>query len=99
MKDKDKEAFDYFWNYKCGVSNEACGKDDIQIVWEAACEYKQKELQKAIDALTLAVESASFFNKFADCNRDSWACRCEFCRDTKQTKSLSMARQALKELK
>jgi hypothetical protein len=94
MKDKDKEAFDKWWHIEANHSTVRPSE-----TWQAACEYKQKELQKAIDALTLAVESASFFNKFADCNRDSWACRCEFCRDTKQTKSLSMARQALKELK
>ena len=44
MNDKDKEAFDYFWEYKCGINNEDCGKDDVQIVWQAACEYKDKAL-------------------------------------------------------
>lgn len=46
MNDKDKEAFDYFWEYKCGVNSEDCGKDDIRIVWQAAFNYKQKEIDE-----------------------------------------------------
>lgn len=52
MNDKDKEAFDYFWEYKCGVNSEDCGKDDVRIVWQAACDYKQKEYSNIMDAMT-----------------------------------------------
>lgn len=61
------------------------------------CEKLKAENSKLREALTLAVESASFFSKFADCTKDSWSCRCEFCIDTKQTKSLAAVRQVLKE--
>ena len=52
MNDKDKEAFDYFWDYKCGVSSEDCGKDDIRIVWQEACEYKRDEYSNLMKAMT-----------------------------------------------
>jgi predicted nucleotidyltransferase len=57
---------------------------------------KQNEIMK--DALEKAVSSAEFFMKFADCNRDLWSCRCEFCRDTTRSKNLREAREALKQI-
>lgn len=70
--------------------------------FEAGAKHGRAELKeenkKLRDALKLSVDSASFFSKFADCTKDSWACRCEFCRDTKQTKSLATARQVLKDI-
>lgn len=64
----------------------------------ATVDKLKEENKKLVEALKLAVDSASFFSKFADCTKDSWACRCEFCRDTKQTKSLATARQVLKDI-
>jgi regulator of replication initiation timing len=58
----------------------------------------QAENKKLREALNMAIDSASFFQKFADCTKDSWSCRCEFCRDTSKTKNLARAREALKEL-
>jgi hypothetical protein len=57
---------------------------------------KENEIMK--EALLMAIDSASFFQKFADCRRDSWSCRCEFCRDTSKTKNLTRAREALKKI-
>ena len=52
MLKEDNEAFDYFWEYKCGVNSEDCGKDDIRIVWQEACEYKRDEYSSIMQAMT-----------------------------------------------
>lgn len=53
---------------------------------------------KAIKALKLAVTSGEFFSRHADCKRDSWSCRCEFCKDVSASKNLNEARHTLEEL-
>lgn len=57
----------------------------------------QEQLGKAEAALNKAINAADFFSRHADCRKDSWACKCEFCRDTTSTKNLNDARQYFKE--
>jgi hypothetical protein len=45
-----------------------------------------------------AVEAGEFFSRHADCRRDTWACRCSFCKDTESSKKLRLARQTLKSI-
>lgn len=53
----------------------------------------EQELQKTREHLGKAIKSAEFFMSHADCKRDSWACKCSFCRDTESSKNLREARQ------
>lgn len=55
------------------------------------------QLEKAEVSLNKAISSAEFFSRHADCRKDSWACRCEFCRDTDASKNLNEAREYFKE--
>jgi len=59
---------------------------------ETMCKCQQ-ELQKTREHLGKAIKSAEFFMSHADCKRDSWACKCSFCRDTESSKNLREARQ------
>lgn len=68
------------------------------------CEYqkeilalKQRE-SKLIEGLKKAVKSAQFYSRHADCRKDSWACSCEFCKNTSSSKDLRESRAVLKEL-
>ena len=61
---------------------------------------KLKEaLKVAVEALELAVKSGEFFSRHADCRKESWSCRCEFCKDNSAFKNLREARQALEKVK
>jgi hypothetical protein len=53
----------------------------------------QAELQATREYLGKAIKSAEFFMGHADCRKDSWACKCSFCRDTESSKNLREARQ------
>lgn len=59
----------------------------------------QEKLDLAVEALEKAVNSGEFFLKHADCTRDSWACKCSFCRDTYSSKNLREARETLTKIK
>lgn len=58
MNDKDKEAFKIY-----------CGKEQVlsaELLWQAACEYKQKEIDKdKILILELSIENSHYFNLIA----------------------------------
>ena len=60
-------------------------------------EKLQAQLEKAEVSLNKAISSAELFSRHADCKKDSWACRCEFCRDTDAPKNLNEAREYFKE--
>ena len=60
-------------------------------------EKLQAQLERAEEALRKAISTADFFSRHADCNRNTWACKCEFCRDTTSTKNLRDAREYFKE--
>jgi hypothetical protein len=109
MNDKDKDAFD-IWFKASYLQDDLDWVTEA--AWEAALVYARQESRnndsgtfaklnqenkKLREALEMAIDSASFFQKFADCTKDSWSCRCEFCRDTSKTKNLARAREALKE--
>lgn len=55
------------------------------------------QLERAEEALNKAISSAEFFSRHADCRKDSWACKCEFCKNTTATKELREAREYFKE--
>lgn len=57
----------------------------------------EKELQKTREHLGKAIKSAEFFMRHADCKKDSWVCKCSFCRDTESSKNLREARQYLQD--
>jgi predicted nuclease with TOPRIM domain len=56
----------------------------------------EQENAKLKEMLKKAIASAEFFSKHADCTRDSWACKCEFCRNTSATIDLREAREYFK---
>lgn len=60
-------------------------------------ELKAK-LGKAVEALKITACAAEFYMSHADCRRDSWSCRCSFCRPNDHSKNIRKARQALKEI-
>ena len=75
------------------------------IILNEKCEEYEKEIStlkeresKLIEGLKKAVKSAQFYSRHADCRKDSWACSCEFCKNTSSSKDLREAREALKEL-
>lgn len=60
-------------------------------------ETLEQELQKTREHLGKAIKSAEFFMSHADCKKDSWACKCSFCRDTESSKNLRETRQYFKD--
>ena len=60
-------------------------------------EKLKAQLEKAEESLNKAISSAEFFCRHADCRKDSWACKCEFCKDTNASKNLREAREYFKE--
>ncbi len=56
----------------------------------------EKEIASLKEQLVNAVEAGEFFSKYADCKKESWACRCSFCRDVDSSRKLREARQFLK---
>lgn len=63
MNDKDKEAFDSWeLDYFGTAKEENCPHYMIHIkkAWQAACEYKQKELEKKLE---IAVEALEFYGE------------------------------------
>ena len=64
-------------------------------------DYDQIKKENAIllEALELAVKSGEFYRRHADCRKESWSCRCEFCKDNSASKNLREARQALEKVK
>lgn len=63
-----------------------------------AYEKLKAQLERAEVSLDKALSSAEFFSRHADCRRDSWSCRCEFCKDNKASKNLREAREYFKEI-
>lgn len=57
----------------------------------------EQELQKTREQLGKAIKSAEFFMSHADCKRDSWTCRCSFCKDTESSKNPREASQYFKD--
>lgn len=58
-------------------------------------DYLEKEIASLKEQLVNAVEAGEFFSKYADCKKESWACRCSFCRDVDSSRKLREARQFL----
>lgn len=42
----------------------------------------QSENKKLREALGRSLKAANFFSSHADCQRDSWACKCSFCKNS-----------------
>lgn len=64
----------------------------------ATVDKLKEENKKLVEALKIGVEAGEFFARHADCKRDSWSCKCSFCKDTNSSSNLRKARQVLKEL-
>lgn len=64
----------------------------------ATVDKLREENRKLVEALKIGVEAGEFFARHADCNRDSWSCKCSFCKDTDSSSNLRKARQVLKEI-
>lgn len=60
-------------------------------------EKLKAQLERAEESLRKTINVADFFSRHADCRKDSWACKCEFCRDTTSTRDLREAREYFKE--
>lgn len=73
------------WDFECDVVQAEVLDNPMSLL--------QQELQKTREHLGKAIKSAEFFMSHADCKRDSWACKCSFCRDTESSKNLREARQ------
>lgn len=67
--------------------------------YEEKIQSQQATIDKLVKALELSIKSAEFFSRHADCKRDSWACKCEFCRDIDSSRNLRTARQCLAEVR
>lgn len=57
MNDKDKEAFENFWDDNYDETFPTPDKRRDSIIWQAACEYKQKEIDELISILDLKKET------------------------------------------
>lgn len=64
----------------------------------ATVDKLEEDNTKLVEALKIGVEAGEFFARHADCKRDSWSCKCSFCKDTNSSSNLRKARQVLKEI-
>ena len=103
MNDKDKEALKEWKRtnsrYEARSSYE---KETLDFCWQAACEYKQKEIDKdKILILELSVENAYYFDLIAKLQAENTKLRecIEWIGDMPEVGEASgYARQVLKEL-
>ena len=59
----------------------------------------QAENKKLREALGRSLKAANFFSSHADCQRDSWACKCSFCKNSGlHCKEIRDSEKILKEL-
>lgn len=81
--------------------DEICESGDFnheeEFVLHSDFEKLKAQLEMAESALNKAINSAEFFSRHADCRKDSWACKCEFCKNTTASKELREAREYFKE--
>ncbi len=92
VKRYDHEGYDY------EVGSYMKKHADGDYVLHSDYEKLKVQLEKAEVSLDKALSSAEFFSRHADCRRDSWSCRCEFCKDNKASKNLREAREYFKEI-
>lgn len=64
----------------------------------ATVDKLKEDNTKLVEALKIGVEAGEFFARHADCKRDSWSCKCSFCKDTNSSSNLRKVRQVLKEI-
>ena len=79
------------------VSTNDTVEGGVEVVLASDYEKLKAQLERAEEALRKTINVADFFSRHADCRRDTWACKCEFCRDTTSTKNLRDAREYFKE--
>lgn len=60
-------------------------------------ELEERE-KKLMGYFKKAVTSARFFCKHADCKRDSWSCKCDFCKNDLPSIDLNNCEKFLREL-
>lgn len=73
MNDKDKEAFEKWWDNLYSNQMEwrdwqGCdivfnGKEDMRCGWQAACEYKQKEIDELEESLVVRLSKSYIAGK------------------------------------
>lgn len=106
MNDKDKEAFDIFYNKDFGFQNP---RDAAIEAWQAACEYKQKEIdklqaenEKLKECLKFTVKAAEYLfkpdEKLAEGLFPTSYFTLSYEGDLKLIEKTKRARQVLKEL-
>lgn len=60
-------------------------------------ELEERE-KRLVEYFQKAVVSARFFYKYADCRKDSWGCKCDFCKNNQPSIDLNNCDKFLKEL-
>ena len=91
MTEQDKEIF-----------------EKLQKDWEEAatqnyadkCEIEKLKKQNEImrDALDKVIKAADFYSSHADCKRDSWSCKCSYCKPNDHSINVSYAKKFLKDV-
>lgn len=72
---------------------------DVCIENDKKIEKLQAENKKLREALERSLSAANFFSSHADCQRDSWACKCSFCKNSGlHCKEIRDSEKILKEL-
>lgn len=57
---------------------------------------KQNEILR--EALSKVIKAADFYSSHADCKRDSWSCKCSYCKPNDHSINVSYAKKFLKDV-
>jgi len=57
---------------------------------------KQNEIMR--EALSKVIKAADFYSSHADCKRDSWSCKCSYCKPNDHSINVSHAKKFLKDV-
>lgn len=50
------------------------------------------------EALSKVIKAADFYSSHADCKRDSWSCKCSYCKPNDHSINVSHAKKFLKDV-
>lgn len=84
------EAKEYFNKYEL--------VNPIHVIEYASFENLKKQNEIMREALDKVIKAADFYSSHADCKRDSWSCKCSYCKPNDHSINVSYAKKFLKDV-
>lgn len=72
--------------------------EQFHVIEYAAFEKLKKQNEIMREALDKVIKAADFYSSHADCKRDSWSCKCSYCKPNDHSINVSYAKKFLKDV-